>query len=301
MMVMMMMIGLGLLAGFAVWLVGRRDAAQDPRLTLGLLVLLLVAPLLGWLPGLAVLPATGDVERAESTGISWRWMVFAIWCLGMLVGLVRLGFAMRELGTWRGRSANAGWREGVELRVLPGLSGPVAAGIWRPVVYLPGQHVDWTDETREAVLSHEICHHRRRDPLWRLLASVACAVHWFNPLVHWMARRFAMQCEFACDAAVLESGLGVRRYVDVLCDLAWTEAPPPAVVAMSRKGALEARIRRMGGHPRRLPRAAVLLLAVLTLSSGVALCLLRPAELVVPTMTDEVELRLSADPFPGIP
>jgi beta-lactamase regulating signal transducer with metallopeptidase domain len=126
-------------------------------------------------------------------------------------------------------------------------------------------------------------------------------VHWFNPLVRSVARRFAMQCEFACDAAVLESGVSVRRYVDVLCDLAFSEATPAAAVAMSRKGALEARVRRLGGEPRRLSRGVMVALAVLTFFSGLALCLLRPAEPVVPTMTDEVELRLSADPFPGNP
>lgn len=296
------MIGLGVLAGFAVWLAGRRDAGQDPRLTAGLLCLLAVAPILGWLPGLAVLPhVAGGAESGESAGIPWGWLVSGVWFLGTLVGLMRLGSALRELGKWRGRSLNAGWREGVELRVLPGLEGPVAGGILRPVIYLPEQHADWTDEVREAVLSHEICHHRRRDPLLQMLAAVVCAVHWFNPLVHWVARRFAMQCEFACDAAVLESGVGVRRYVDVLCDLAWTDAPPAAAVAMSRKGALEVRVRRMGGQPKRLPRGVLAVLAVLTFSSGVALCLLRPAESVAPAMTDEVETRLSADPFPGNP
>jgi beta-lactamase regulating signal transducer with metallopeptidase domain len=295
------LISLGVLAGLCVWLAGRRDAAQDPRLTVGLLGLLVVAPLLAGLPGLAVLPAAGGAERAENNGFSWGWILSGIWLIGMLAGLLRLGVAMREQARWRGRSVPMGWRDGVELRVLPGLAGPVAVGVLRPVIYLPEQQVAWPDEVREAVLKHEMCHHARRDPLWHLLAAVACAVHWFNPLVRWVARRFAMQCEFACDAAVLESGVGVRRYVDVLCDLAWSGAPPVAAVAMSRKGALEARVRRMGGEPKRLSRGVVVVLAVLTFSSGVALCLLRPAEPVAPAMTDEVETRLSADPFPGNP
>jgi hypothetical protein len=296
------LISLGLLSAFGVWLAGRRDAAQDPRLTVGLLVLLVVAPLLGWLPGLAVLPsAVGAGNGVESGGFSWGWMASGIWLCGMSAGLLRLGFALRELARWRVRSVAGGWREGVELRVLADLESPVAAGVWRPVIYLPAHHAEWSAEVREAVLSHEICHHRRRDPLWQLVAAVACAVHWFNPLVRWVARRFAMQCEFACDGAVLQSGVSVRRYVDVLCDLAWSEAPPPAAVAMSRKGALEARVQRMGGRPRQLSRGALVLLAVLTFSSGAALCLLRPAQAPTPAMPDEVELRLGADPFPGNP
>jgi hypothetical protein len=295
-----MLILLGILAGVGVWLVGRRDAAQDPRVTVVLLGLLVVAPLLGCLPGLAVLPSgTGGVDEGVRGGISWGWVFSGIWLLGVMVGILRLGLGLIGLVRWRGRSVHLGWREGIELRVLEGLEGPVACGILRRVIYLPGHHGEWTEEVREAVMRHEMCHHARRDPLWRTVAGVACAVHWFNPLVWWVARRFAMQCEFACDAAVLESGVGVRRYVDVLCDLAWSEAPPAAAVAMSRRGALEARVRRMGGEARGLSRWVVILVGVLVFSGGVAVCLLRPAEREVPGMAEEVEVRLSAEAFPG--
>jgi len=63
---------------------------------------------------------------------------------------------------------------------------------------------------------HEMAHIRRLDALIQLLAQVAVAVFWFNPLMWWAAQRMRMECEHACDDYVLRSGIRASRYAEDL-------------------------------------------------------------------------------------
>jgi hypothetical protein len=87
---------------------------------------------------------------------------------------------------------------------LPVGSSPALVGLMRPYIALP---IDFerrfTPEERELILAHEAVHLARRDNLWNLLASVLLALHWWNPLAWWAARRMQADQELACDAAVL--------------------------------------------------------------------------------------------------
>ena len=60
---------------------------------------------------------------------------------------------------------------------------PVTCGIVRQVVLLPEDADQWSISMRRIVLLHEFSHIKRRDCLTQTLAQVACALHWFNPLV----------------------------------------------------------------------------------------------------------------------
>lgn len=192
---------------------------------------------------------------------------------------------------------------GVSVRVCGELAGPVAVGVRRPVILVPQAWNGWTDDCRKIVLEHELTHHARRDPLWRLLSAFACAVHWYHPFVQWMAGRFVVQSEFACDAAVLKSGIAAKTYANVLCDVAAESAPSPLVAAMAERNSLESRVRRMmsptaGGNA----RTPVAVLALLGLLAAFSLAMIgrKPVETTT-VPQEEVELRLSANPFPGNP
>jgi len=188
----------------------------------------------------------------------------------------------------------------VELRMLAGLRGPVAAGVWRPVVFLPEAWTSWDGARRRAVLLHELAHHARHDPLRRWIAAGACAVHWFNPLVWWLARRLHQQCEFACDARVVAAGMEADRYAHLLCDLATETSLLTPSLAMAERSSLEQRVLRLcrGSEPGwSLPMVGVFVAA--TMATGLGLALLRPANPPPPAVPQaEIELRLSADPFP---
>lgn len=292
-------IAFSLVAAAAVWFAGRRDSARDPRLTLLALGLLAGFPLLFFLPKIEVLPpsqATGG-SSFLSTWLPW------LWAFGVILAAGRLAVALTLLGRWRRRSQRltTAAPDGIEVRLLPGLAGPVAAGILQPVIFVPESWATWTPEVREAVIAHEAKHHQRRDPLWRAIGAAACTLHWFNPLVWWMARRLADQCEFACDAAVLADGMRAERYANVLCDLAAATRSPATALAMAHEAGLEARVRRMFSVTPQGSRAMILALLVLIALVAVGLVIVKPAEPppgpAIPR--EEIQLRLTADPFPG--
>jgi beta-lactamase regulating signal transducer with metallopeptidase domain len=280
-------------AALLVLLAGRRDPARDPRLTVLALGLLAVFPLLGWLPKLPVLPA----QAAGGGGFPWTKVLLAIWAAGFLVGALRLGIAAKGISNWRKRSRLLRRVGRVEIRQLSGLKGPVAAGVIRPVIFVPESWNQWSAETRRIVLSHEMAHHRRRDPLWRWIAEIACAVNGFNPLVIWMVRRLTAQCEYACDVEVLSRGISANSYARVLCDFAEARAPRGPVLAMAATSSLESRVRRLLDSRKRRGSAGIIALGVLALGFAGGLAMLGSRAVAV--SEKEVEVRWAADPFPG--
>jgi len=291
-------IAFSLAASALVWLAGRKDSARDPRLTLIALALLAVFPLLSLLPKVTV-PVVSDANFAWAGWLGW------VWAAGVLLFSLRLVAALLQLTHWRRRSVavvDADFPEHApEIRMLDGLPCPVAAGLLRPVIFVPTAWRDWSSALRETVVAHEAAHHARRDPLWRAVAAITCTLHWFNPLVWWMAARLADQCEYACDERVLENGTAPQGYARHLCDVAAECRAPATTLAMASHHGLEARVRRMMKPPMRRPQAGVVGLAVLTFSTAVVLAMIErgPGEVVPGIDVEEFRMRLSADPFPG--
>lgn len=292
-----------MVASLLVYQAGRRDAARDPRLTIGLLALTAMAPALGLcLPTISVLPE-GTAATAAEASFPWAKCVLAIWAAGFFWQMLKIAAAMIEVREWTRNSHEILRLNGVSIRLSRKLSGPMAVGVRRPVILVPPAWSRWTEDCRKIVLEHELTHHARRDPLWRLLSAFACAVHWYQPFVHWMAGRFVVQSEFACDAAVLKSGIAAKAYANVLCDVAAENTPSPLVAAMAERSSLESRVRRMmspstGGTA----RTPVVVLGLLGLLAACSLAMIGRKPVKPSTVPqEEVELRLSANPFPGNP
>lgn len=133
---------------------------------------------------------------------------------------------------------------------------PMLIGLLRPVVVLPlGQPVG------AAVLRHELTHCRRGDVLYKWLVVLVTALHWFNPLVHWMGRRIALDCELSCDEAVLAALPPEERvgYGELLLALAARRRLPAGVTATTlceEKKQLKARLQGILGY-RKPTRAAL--------------------------------------------
>lgn len=298
---MIALIAFPLLAASAVWLAGRRDSSRDPRLTAFTLVLLGLMPLLLLLPKIPLLPAEEAAVGTSSSEVFPVGIFLGLWLAGFLFSLTKLIFSAVGLSRWRKRSVPLEKiADDVELRQLPGIHGPVAAGIWRKVIFVPTEWSEWDEPTRRTVLLHELAHHRRHDPLLRWIAAFATAVHWFNPLVHWMTRRLALQCEHACDQRVIAEGVSPDRYAALLCRFASKRPLPVAGLAMAEMSSLESRVRHLMQPSPRRGFFTLALLGSLTLTAAAVLSLIGRHPATGKTVDrEDIQLRLSANPFPA--
>lgn len=287
------------MAAALVRLAGRKDAARDPFLTAASLVLMTVFPLLAVvMPKIHVLPV-GSVGAVEA-GFSSQRVFLGIWVAGFAVMILRLIMNVTALAGWCGRSRLLERVMSIEIRELRGIKGPVAAGVFRRVVFVPESWNSWSQGNRRIALDHELAHHQRRDPLWRLFAEIACAVHWFNPLVWWMARRLVIQCEFACDARVLRNGVNPADYAALLCDLAEDHDPGGCAMAMAARPTLEPRVRRLFESRKSNGTAGVTLWVAVAMACASLLASVGSRSAAgAPIAQEEIRTRWSADPFPG--
>ena len=117
-------------------------------------------------------------------------------------------------------AARMGIRGRVRLVLARGLSSPIAFGLVRPAIGVPGDFVKrFKPDQRKAMLAHELAHLANRDPLWRLVADAAAALFWWQPLV-WMARhKFHAACELAADEASAMVDNGPRVLAECLVAL----------------------------------------------------------------------------------
>lgn len=295
-----------MIASLLVAITGHRDTQHAPRLTAASIVLLLAFPLFSLLPKLTLLPAT--IDSSSDPALSTSSLFHLIWLgISMLLGL-RLLLSALTLERWRRASRKIGkiqlnGRRSVELRILEQIDSPVAAGVLRPLIFLPASWQNWSTETRQMVLAHELAHHRRGDPLWRWLGALACLLHWFNPLVWWLTRRHTIQAEFACDAIVVSTGIRPASYATLLCDLASNTRHPLPSASIAEASSLRARVTRLMAPPGATSPALTAFLILATIATALAFSLLRRAEPApsLPIPAEEIQLRLSANPFPANP
>lgn len=111
----------------------------------------------------------------------------------------------------------------VTVRILPGLPGPIMTGILTATIYLP--HEAYAEEELRLILKHELTHFRHRDVLFKGLLLLARAVHWFNPLMGLIERRFNEAAELACDAAAMagETAENKKRYCGAILQAVHTQ------------------------------------------------------------------------------
>jgi beta-lactamase regulating signal transducer with metallopeptidase domain len=250
-------------------------------------------------PSAAAIAAPGPAESAGRQRLAthfhtgWAALVLAAWLggtgvivLSVAVGRVRL----RGLGRAARAPSSADWlpllrllcerlRVGRRVTLLQSADDlmPVTWGWWKPVILLPAEADAWSPERRRVVLLHELAHVKRWDCLTQMMARVACAVYWFNPLVWVGARRMCVERERACDDLVLEGGCKASDYAAHLLEIARTfrRAPQAAAIAMARSSRLKGRIAAIvdASRPRRSPRALLVGLccaAVLAFLAAVA-------------------------------
>jgi len=250
--------GVLVLAAVLARLCYRASAAVRHLIWLSALAGLLIMPVAGRLASwdLRVLPADGvSVDRVvggagsgpasresepccsltKPSAVQPNWspedLLRRVWLLGVLVCLARMG-----AGLWRVRRLAV---DSVELEppVRRSLAAKprtaIAFGIWKPVVLLPSESIDWSASRRQMVVLHELAHLRRHDFVSNLIAELACAIYWFNPLVWLGARAMRAEAESAADDSVLGNGIRASDYASELLRMAAEIGKLPGRPALS--------------------------------------------------------------------
>jgi hypothetical protein len=133
------------------------------------------------------------------------------------------------------------------------------------------------------VLLHEMAHLRRADLVPHLIAQVATALYWFNPLV-WMAgRRLRAESERACDDLVLGLGTRPSQYARHLLEIvagAGRSFSPAIAMPMGQRSDFEGRVLAIleagaSRHGRTRPMIVAVALAVVL--AAVVLASITPA------------------------
>ena len=137
--------------------------------------------------------------------LAWLWLIGAI--LLILLNIARyisLNVKIRkngeiislsEIGEYTNRKIN--------VRVWESIASPFMTGVIKPTLTLPKAKL--SDEQLHNILCHEMTHFKRRDILYKCFAEFVKCVHWFNPVIWYVTRQIATECEISCDMAVTKN------------------------------------------------------------------------------------------------
>ncbi len=207
------------------------------------------------------LPADA-VPRHALASASITSLLAMVWLCGFVLVMLYFGIGVLRAWIWSRRSSpieddawtaqirDLAWMMGIERAVVArwctGATMPMTWGTRRPIILLPTEASEWSDERRRVVLLHELAHVRRFDCLTQYVVQITCAINWFNPLVWWAAGRARSEREHACDEAVLRNGARPSSYASHLLEIARSARSrftnPVGAVAMARQSELEGRV-----------------------------------------------------------
>ncbi|MFT5468587.1 MAG: beta-lactamase regulating signal transducer with metallopeptidase domain [Verrucomicrobiales bacterium] len=265
------------------------------------------------------LPAVPTAILETAGSIAWLPWIAGIW----IVGAIWFGSRLLIGSSWLRRLCARAEEVELPAEVLKQLGKlprgcrivisdeagvPFACGLLRRTIVLPRASSCWPQSRLVQVLAHEIHHHRAGDVWLQTLSHGICAALWWNPLVWLLMREWQREREFAADRAVLEVA-NPASYAENLLELS-TRLPSngrsfAAALYMTKRGVLETRIRRLLSKPenpgdaRRWLAAGVISAIFIAMPICVAWAPLELAKKPSPELQQEIQTRLTADPFPG--
>jgi beta-lactamase regulating signal transducer with metallopeptidase domain/type II secretory pathway pseudopilin PulG len=173
----------------------------------------------------------------------WPMILGIVFGALILVGLARLVIGLvvvrsyyrrseavsepRILGVLDVLQAALSCRRAIELRESAEVATAATIGWRKPVILLPGDWRAWTEPECHAVLAHEVAHIQRNDFVAWVCAQTGLALHFYHPLVHWLAGRLRLEQELAADAAAASVAGGQRSYLMTLAEMALRQSDRP--------------------------------------------------------------------------
>jgi beta-lactamase regulating signal transducer with metallopeptidase domain len=184
------------------------------------------------LPAAGQAPARVSINPAATATAAYALPAFILLLITFIAFLRLVALQARADvlvdGHWLSALARAqrrmGFKHGTALLTSDELASPISWGLLRPVILLNSRAVEAAGEA-EAIISHELAHVARMDWIKLLLARVATALFWFNPLVWILAREAHQLREEAADDSVLAADIVDTDYAQLLVGVARHECP----------------------------------------------------------------------------
>jgi bla regulator protein blaR1 len=176
--------------------------------------------------------ATTQVTPANSL-VNWvPALLYVVWAMGFALLICFWWRRWQRLRAALRTASPLDLQIGIKAMTSPAFAEPGVFGIRHPVLLLPDGITDrLTPLQLKAIVSHELCHARRRDNLASAIHMGVEALFWFHPLVWWLGARLMEERERACDEAVLLMGNQPEVYAEGIlriCEL-YLESPLPCV------------------------------------------------------------------------
>ncbi len=265
--------------------------------------------------------ASGDDMQVGRTNL-FGLLALAVWLVGVgvcctltLIGAIslrRLGLSSQrvsdesQLGLLTDLCRQIGVRRPVTLLQSHQRSMPMTWGAVRPRLLVPDEFDDWDSDRKRIALLHELVHIKRHDYLVQLVTGLACAIHWFNPLV-WLARRqMVIEREGACDDVALRMGSRSSDYAEHLLHigarLSCRGSARHVAAAMARQSQMESRLRAVLDPSRnRKPLARTpSVIGIIALGLvATSLAILRTSEAEAPLQPEPTRNGDAEDPAPA--
>lgn len=107
----------------------------------------------------------------------------------------------------------------ITVRAGKNLSSPFMLGIFRPTLVLPDKEL--SAQQLNNILRHEMTHFKRKDILYKWFTLLVRSVHWFNPIMYYVAREINNECEISCDLSIVSRMNGDEQmsYINTILSL----------------------------------------------------------------------------------
>ena len=182
----------------------------------------------------------------------------------------------------------------IPLRVSAAADCPMLAGFIHPTLYLPDERISRTDAV--FIFRHELTHYKHGDLWLKLLLLAARCLHWFNPLVHLIARFAQEDIEVACDDAVVRGHDGAyrRAYGETILRSAIAQAQKRKALVSCFGDDKKTLMRRFEGlFDKSVKKRGVALVVMIALLVGSLGCVVAVGDRSTPQTTEERALMIA--------
>ncbi len=154
--------------------------------------------------------------------VAWEKILLAIWAIGVFLfsvqvaaawGIFKYRFRIRKqifdakIETLLDDCHQAvGVRGRIPVMESDLVTSPAVYGLFRPRILLPRHFIQtYSMDQLAHVITHELAHHKRKDALWNMWATLVQIFHWPNPLVWFAHSRMRADRELATDFLALKA------------------------------------------------------------------------------------------------